>query len=110
MLEPTKIKLMAEYAGTIVWRDGGGRNDVGHIELSELPLSSALKQRLTAWARYFDSILNQDDPANSRFRNEGKELQFDRIGFKLWRRMRQELGPKYAVRYFCQCQGRLHSE
>ncbi len=100
------VKLMAEYGNTMLWHDGG--EVVGPIELEAVPLADSTRQRLAAWGRYYDGTLDPDDPRQGGFESWTKICQFDRVGKKLWERLRRELGPTYRVTFFSQKDGETY--
>jgi hypothetical protein len=91
------IKLMAEYAGTVLW--GVDPADKVVIDPDELPLTADLKAALRAWADTYDSILNQECPQDSGFPSPAEEEAFEMEGRRLWRALQHELGPDYKVVY-----------
>jgi len=92
-----KIKLMADYYCHPLW--GTSIEDMGDISPEDLPLSSELKDDLNEWAKRFNAILNEDDPASSGFINDEEEQHFMEDGYKLAECLRNELGPDYEIIY-----------
>ena len=96
-----KLKLMADYFSWPLWRLGEG-----DVDPATLPISAVLQDRLKAWADAYNAILNQDDPASSRFPSPEAERAWDEQGLALWRDLQHELGGDYTVTYFSDAQRR----
>lgn len=101
----TRIKLMADYGGTILWKNDA--SEVGPIDLDSMPLTEGLKHDLQAWADAYDKTLNQEYPPDSGFPSPAEEAAFEAEGQRLWRELRRELGPEFDVVYFNQQQHRV---
>lgn len=87
---------MADYGADPLWHrtpDGKGSS---MISLDTLPLSSELKNRLRAWARRHDDLM---DPAHER-PSQAAETEWVAEGQALLPSLRRELGPEYDVEYF----------
>jgi hypothetical protein len=92
----TVIKLMPDYHTSPLWIV---EPESDNLELDEVPITSALRRDLDAWADEFDTRLNFDDPAASRDISEEESLGFERRRVDLWRRLRAELPPDYVIHY-----------
>jgi len=92
-----KIKLMADYYCHPLW--GVDIDDMGDISPEDLPISSELRGNLNEWAKRFDAILNEDDPASSGFKSDEEEKKFIDDGYKLAEFLRNELGTDYEIVY-----------
>lgn len=103
MIYNRKIKLMAEYNSSPLW----DMETADNLELEELPLSGAIRQRLNDWARVYDRLLNWDDPADSAFPDPAAREAFDREGTLIWQQLQAELSPDYQVFYFSEKHHRL---
>ena len=90
-----KIKVMADYQCWPLWEASPGK--FGDIDPASLPISDSLRAELLEWKKRFDSILNLDDPASSRFPDAAAEQEFKRMGAALAERLQQELGAGYEV-------------
>lgn len=101
-----KLKLMAEYGGTVLWSVGG--EHPGPIDPATLPLDPALRAAVQAWAETYDRTLNEDDPLDSGFASEVEEEAFDQEGRRLGRRLQDQLGPDWVVTYQSELSGQLH--
>ena len=99
MIPPERrIRLMADYFCFPLWHDGGA--EAGDIDPASLPIDDALKRDLDAWARAFDAILDMDDPANKGgWESPQACADFAAQGARLAQRLRDELGPGWAVAY-----------
>ncbi|WP_367376688.1 hypothetical protein [Hafnia alvei] len=65
---------MADYHSFRLWENSSG--EVGNIDPENLPSSEKLKERLDSWSEKYDSILNDEDSAESRFETKEDELNF----------------------------------
>jgi len=92
-----RIKLMVDYCCPPVWWDDGYR--VGPVELSDLPITRELRDRLGRWADMYDSTLDMNYPPDSGFENVSDFLAFDDEGEQLWLSLISELSPDYDVLY-----------
>lgn len=102
---PKRIKLMAEYNSHPIW--SMETDSLGPIDPATLPLTQETIVRLRLWVDRYQAQLNMADPANSAFL-QGKELvEFEEEGIRLWLKLREELGPEYAVAYFSERLRRL---
>ena len=89
------IKLMADYQCHPLWEASPGQ--VGNIDPATLPISPDLVARLARWAHLYDATLNWADPLSSGFKSQGDEAEFRRLGREIAERLRNELGPDYAL-------------
>lgn len=90
------VKLMPDYqCFPLSW--GEGESEMGDIDPRDLALSDELVMALSDWAAAFDSILNRDDPASSRFATPQAEQAFRKTGTDLRDRLQAELGPETRV-------------
>ncbi len=101
-----RIKLLAEYGGTVIWNLDPFESYP--MELDELPISDELRSRLRDWADEYDSSLNTEDPSSSDVLDEKQTAAFYGKGMKLWIDLKNELGPDYKVFYFSEIDRRLH--
>lgn len=99
-----RIKLMTDYHCYPLW--GMDSDNIGDIDPAELRLSDQTVARLTAWAKIYDGILNQDYPPDSGFATAAAAA-FEREGVALWQQLRQELSGEYEVWYRSDRLGRL---
>jgi len=92
------IKLMADYECFPLWKcDPVG---TANLDPDTLPLSAETKKRLRNWAEWYDSTLNPDDPASSRFASKEDEQAFEEEGRSLYKILLKELNSTYNVAYF----------
>jgi hypothetical protein len=89
------IKLMVDYQCYPLWEASPGV--VGNIDPGELPISSALRERLMAWASTFDATLNMDDPVTSGFPTDQAAEEFRKEGLELAQQLQDGLGAAYIV-------------
>lgn len=94
------IKVMPDYHCPPLWHHGGP--EVGPIDPSALGLSEALAAKLKRWAATYDSHLNLNDPAGSKWTRE-EEARFDAEGRQLCRDLANEVGSRFAVVYSSRC-------
>ncbi len=90
-----KIKLMADYFCYPIW--GMTQENMGNIDPKTLPISEELMGDLEDWAKMFDSILDQENPAHSKFLTSDDEQTFETRAFELYQRLRKELGENYSI-------------
>lgn len=100
-----RIKLMTDYGAHPLWWMDGGRGAPYNLDPVELPLRAETVARLEAWAEWWDSILDLDDPAASGFSSPAEELAFEQEGLALWAILREELAGMYEVHYFSMYNG-----
>lgn len=96
-----ELKLMADYSAWPLWRADGD------VDPATLPISSDLRDRLSAWAAEYDAILNRDNPRDSGFPSAEAQVAWEQRGLVLWRDLQRELGSDYAVSYFSHSQQRV---
>lgn len=92
------IKLMPDYNTFPLWHYEG--EEVGAIDPIQLPLTGHLPERLTRWAKWYDTTLNQEYPPDSGFRSVGELIAFDKEGVLLWRDLRLALAKEYKVVFY----------
>jgi hypothetical protein len=89
------IKLMADYSCFPLWE--AAADGPTNLDPENLPLSSALKRELDAWADAYDATLNMDDPAASKFESPADAERFRLRGLELADRLRAELGADFTI-------------
>lgn len=91
------VRVLADYGCYPLWLP----DEYDNIPPDDprLGLSPDLVKGLNEWAAEYDSILHWDDPASSTFPSEEAENAFAETGETLARRLAQELGPGWRVRY-----------
>jgi hypothetical protein len=92
------LKIMPEYQCFPLWLKGDGIFE--NISPDDLPISNALKIRLTNWQNKFDSTLNHDYPPESGFKSLVEEDLFEEEGRKIWTQILEELHSEYDIQYF----------
>ena len=91
------IKLMAEYSAWPLW---WAYNDhVGDIDPYTLPIAPETVTRLLSWEAKYEAHLNWNDPASSKWPSREAYEEFEREGFHLWLKLREELKDTYQVLY-----------
>jgi hypothetical protein len=75
------VKVMADYGCYPIWLIGP--EGVGNASPYDLGLRSEICERLNAWATWFDSTLDDDDPLASGFVSLSDEIRFVEEGRKL---------------------------
>ncbi len=93
-----KIKLMAEYGGTVIW--GVDANDIGPINPNSLPLKDELRAAIANWAETYDETLSEDSPADSGFASPSEQDAFEQEGIRLWKELQAALGNGWKVVYY----------
>lgn len=100
-MTPRRLKLMADYQCNPLWEYEEPPGDLyTNPDPAELPLSQATIRDLRAWAAWFDTFINLDDPYDSREVLREESAAFDQAGRRLWAVIRRELGPAWVVSYF----------
>lgn len=97
-----RIKLSADYQCWPLWRPSGD-----DVDPHTLPLSTETIERLERWADTYDGWLDLSDPARSPTPSPKEKRAFEQEGRRLWKRLRQELGPDYEVVYHSETEGLL---
>jgi len=93
----TKYLFAKEYmAPPIFCRDV---DEMGHIEISELPVSEKLKQEIQAWDAEYQATFDSTYPPDSSFKNEDAKNAHAAAGVRLAERLQAELGPAYSIEY-----------
>jgi len=90
------IKLMPEYGCFPVWLT---RGQFGNVDPSTLPISGSLRDALRDWARAFDATLDQNYPPDSGFATAAELDAFNREGWRILARLREELGQDVVTEY-----------
>jgi len=98
------IKLMWDYNCSPLWHHR--EEDVGDIDPNTLPLSTATKDRLEAWAAFPDAKLDRNYPPDTVWTDE-ESAAHEAEGRALWRLLRTELGPNFRVAYRSAKEGRM---
>lgn len=92
------IRLAPEYECYPLWswvRDGLSNFDPG-----ELPIPEALAEEIRAWAARYEATYDRSYPPDSDFSSPAEKEAFDQEGRRLWKALREALGPEYEVTYF----------
>jgi hypothetical protein len=99
------LKLMPDYDCFPLWEEipDGTRN----VDPADLPLDPELRQELLDWADAYDATLDPDYPPDSGFPSPEAEVEFDRQGRDLWRRLVEQLRGAATVSYFSVRDGSL---
>jgi hypothetical protein len=92
-----KLKLMADYQCYPLWNLSPG--DYENLSPESLPISTALRDALNAWADQYDLTLDLSDPSTAGFDSRESANRFVATGHALLARLREELGPGYDVSY-----------
>lgn len=100
-----RLKLMAEYGGTVLW--WVNLTGVGPADPDALPISSGLRVALREWADAYDQTLNQEYPPDSGFSTPEAELDFEIEGRRLWKELQVQLGDEYKVLFFSTSESQL---
>lgn len=100
-MKPRRLKLMADYQCNALWEYEEPPGDLyTNPDPAELPLSQPTIRDLRAWAAWFDTFINLDDPYDSREVLPEESAAFDQEGRRLWGVLCSELGPDWVVSYF----------
>jgi hypothetical protein len=88
---------MADYQSFPLWVVAGSGPE--NVDPRSLPISEELVSQLLAWARDYDSTLNDDDPTQSGFSSSDAEAKFKDSGRALAAALQSELGASFVVEY-----------
>jgi hypothetical protein len=91
-----KLKLMADYFCFPLWST---ESDSSNIDVYQMPISNELKQQTMAWAKKYDSTLNQDYPPDSKFESVEKRTAFIQEGNEIAKKLNNELNDDYFVTF-----------
>jgi hypothetical protein len=95
------MKLMTDYGCNPLWEYSDPPDALyANPDPAELPLSEATVRELRAWAAWYDTFINMNDPYNSRQVSPEESAAFNQAGRRLWAAVRRELGPGWVVSYF----------
>lgn len=86
------VCLYPDYSASPTWSCPGD----GNVELSELPISNALRRRLRLWADRYEST-DYDATPGEEFGEDAVREAFDAEGRALWRALAEELAPELRV-------------
>ena len=103
-----KLKLMAEYGGTVLW--GVGADNIGVIDPGALPITNELREAIRAWADAYDRTLDQDYPPDSGFTDLEEEEAFEEEGKRLWRELQSQLGRDWEIIYYSESDHSLRQD
>jgi len=96
---PKKIKLMPDYECWCLWNLDPTNKDSYNINPDKLPISSALKEKLSKWDQEYQLTFNEEYPPNSGFKTSQDQVRHNRVGNELAQRLQGELGEEYLVEY-----------
>ena len=71
----------------------------GPVGISELPISSVLKEDITSWDRQYQDTFDTAYPPDSSFPSLESNALHRSQGAKLARQLQKELGEEYFVEY-----------
>ncbi len=92
---PKIIRMSPDYSCELLWDE----ETADYLELTSLPISPQLIQRMNLWQQAFENILDLDDPANSAFSSEQEEEDFESEGLAIAQQLQAELGFDYEIYY-----------
>jgi hypothetical protein len=98
--EPTskpELRVMLEWRAYPLWvsEEGGGVDNPDPSTIVGSPLAGELDR----WAEDYDELWDPDDPRGPVFPTRDTELEFYRRGLGLARRLADEVGDRWAVRF-----------
>jgi hypothetical protein len=88
IIHPDGVKVMADYATSALWHDGGGA--VGDIDPGNLSLSWSLSCALNEWSLDFDESIDWSDPGGEPLWTPERYAEHDRRGAELAARVADE--------------------
>ena len=95
-----EMKYMFDWgSGTCVWSTNDAARDKYDypVNIEELPISSALKEKLDYIIYKHDEALNWDDPAGDLLWSDEEIEQFKTEAKALYLQLKQELGDEYEL-------------
>jgi hypothetical protein len=93
------IRVMTDYSCYPLWVRTAPEAISDTTDPRDLPLSPSLVGRFEAWAEWYESMLNREDPHDSRDVTPPESAAFEAEGRLLTARLAEEL-PEACVRYF----------
>lgn len=97
---------MADFKCFPIW-EVFDNNGVDEVDPKGLPITEDLKLALHNWMLCYDQTLNEDYPPDSGFASPAEEAEFGAEGKRLWKELKEQLGPEYRVTYFSRLEGRM---
>jgi hypothetical protein len=88
---------MPDYQCYPLWLTGN--KGPANINPATLPLSAETILRLEQWADIFDSWMDLDNPTSTSEPRHDEVSDFENEGIALWKQLRCELEPTYALFY-----------
>lgn len=96
-----KLRLSAEYHCNPVWGDVD-KGDFDYQELRDvLHLDTELILDLKLWQNTLDATFLDDGPGSSGFKTKEEQFFFDKVGFDLLWRLKENL-PEYQISFYSQ--------
>ncbi len=100
-MKPRRLKLMADYGCNPLWEYRDPPDDLyANPDPAELALSESSIRDLRAWAAWYNTFINMDEPNDSRQLLPEELEAFNRAGRRLWAALVRELGSHWVVSYF----------
>ncbi|RME24117.1 MAG: hypothetical protein D6798_11990 [Deltaproteobacteria bacterium] len=93
-----ELRLAPEYQCHPLWVEG--TDGIRNVDTAALHLPADLAADIDRWAARYQEGYDPTDPLASGFADPGEEAAWDEEGRALWRRLRDQLGDRYRVRYF----------
>ena len=91
-------RLLPDYECSPIWAGDG--SDYRNLAPSEVSVSIGLQKALRDWAARYEQTYNRTDPLSSGFKSADDEQSFDKDGYQLWNRLKDELGSEHKVDYY----------
>ncbi|MEE9453302.1 MAG: hypothetical protein V3V13_02820 [Paracoccaceae bacterium] len=92
-----KLRLAKEYLTCPVFCPDP--ENMGHINLGDLPISDELRQELVEWNQQYQDTFNEEYPPDSGFSSLELEKTHVQQGAKLAKKLQINLGDTYSVEY-----------
>jgi hypothetical protein len=90
MARPKRVVLMCDYTADPLWSGEGGEM----LPLEYVPLTDETKTALRRWADEWEALRPTYEPPPS---DDPRMLAHEGEGIRLWKLVREELGPDYLV-------------
>lgn len=91
------LRLTTEYMATPIFCTDP--EEMGHLDVDDLPISDALKKNLKNWYQEYQSTFNEEHPQNSGFCSLQMAIVHAKKGESIAKQMQIELGENYRVEY-----------
>lgn len=75
-------------------------DDIGPIEIDDVPISSKLREDIRNWDFEYQHTLNEDYPPDSKFPTPDLQILHNTRGFELAFLIQKELGNNFLINFY----------